>query len=371
MKIDLRKDTGILGSRKFLNSISGEQELSGDEQIIETLRKRHAHDDDEPDHEKDPKEASPSKEGTETSKGNLWQLVVVLIIVLFLGGTYLNTKDLLAPRVDIVKGYWMEKFGFYPEAEVDSEYIYFDTLYVNDILSDELFDELMPVTEDIAALADSIATLPPESLVLDYKPENDTMETEPYLQVSETPIHLSDDDIKIINNRSLLLMLTEMIGVFPEDIGQAHLFLKRDALRMTAPRSDSWVPKMQSTMDKFVLGSFDESYGNGNIKISSKYEIIMNAEQDFEAQLLDEMRLLDVLAHPFNDYLEQIIIDLSQGVEDNPAKFIFSGTTQEMQYVLSSWSETRSNYLLRSVDINFENKKLRLTFDVLFFKYNP
>ena len=373
MKIDLRKDRGILGSRKFMNSRSHEQELSEDELIIETLRKRHSAGDDEPEVENESKATiSIVATSQKKSKRSLWPGIVVLIIVLVLSSYYMNTRHLLYPAVDIVKEYWMDKLGLYPEAELDThQTVYYDTLYVDDVLSDELFDELMPVTEDIAALADSIATLAPESLAVGYLLGSDTADTaQGYLPVAQLPISLSDDDIKLINNRSLLLMLTEMIGVYPEDIGEAHLFIKRDALRMTAPRAGAWVTKMQAILDKFVLGSFNDSYQDGITKISSKFEIIMNAEQEFEAQLLDEMRLLDVLAHPFNDYLEQITIDLSRGVDDNPAKFRFAGTTQEMQYILSSWSETRSNYLLRSVDIQFENKQLKLTFDVLFFTYN-
>jgi len=45
----------------------------------------------------------------------------------------------------------------------------------------------------------------------------------------------------------------------------------------------------------------------------------MNAEQGFQAQVLDGIRLLDILANPFSDYLNEIVIDISRDVNDNPA----------------------------------------------------
>ena len=106
--------------------------------------------------------------------------------------------------------------------------------------------------------------------------------------------------------------------------------------------------------------------------MDSKYEIIMTADPNFQAHVLDGIRLLDVLANPFSDYLVEILIDLSEGVDDNPAIFTFTGKNREIQYILSSWAESRSNFLLRSIDIKFqsENKSL-LTFDVIFFNYTP
>ncbi len=375
MKIDLRKDRGILGSSKFFVAKSGAPEKSDDELIIETLRRRHSGGSDEPQVEQVQNEPTePQKTALKSNRNPLRELILLLLMLSSIA-YYLNDKSLLIPSIDVVKGYWMDVVGITPDEAVDldyPDYSTYDTLDVEGIMTDEMFEQLMPVTEDIAALADSLGSLAPESLFVDTLSLPGTMDTIPdYLAVAENPIMLSDDDLTIINNRSLLLMLTEMIGVIPEDIGDAHLFLKRDALRMTAPQGDVWVTQMKSILDKFVLGSFTEDYSAGNIKISSKFEIIMNAEQDFEAQVMDEMRLLDVLAHPFNDYLQQIIIDLARGVDDNPAKFTFAGSPQEMQYILFSWAETRSNYLLRSVDIIFENNQLNLTFEVIFFNYTP
>ena len=122
---------------------------------------------------------------------------------------------------------------------------------------------------------------------------------------------------------------------------------------------------------RFVLGDFNAVDKNGSVLVSSKFEIIMNAEQDFHAQVLDGIRLLDVLANPFADYLNEIVIDIENDVNDNPATFKFTGSKQEIQYILSSWAETRSNFLLKSVDLKFQETDILLTFDVLFFNYRP
>jgi hypothetical protein len=140
-------------------------------------------------------------------------------------------------------------------------------------------------------------------------------------------------------------------------------------LTISAPRGGKWVENTKKILDKFVFGSFNEDYSSGKGRVSSKFEIIMAAEPDFVAQDLDALRLLDVLAHPFNDYLEQIVVDLSRGVNDNPARFSYSGTTREIQYVLSSWAESRVNMRIISADIRIKGNKVFITLDVEFFDY--
>ncbi len=375
MKIDLRNDRGILGSVKFVASKGEQPELSEDELIVETMRRRHTGTtpgaeetlQDSPNSSKpSKKKATPKKESESHIVRQLFLFILLLAVIAY----YMYDRGILYSSIDMAKNYVFEKIGLEIEQEVEPEIFPIDTV-TKGILSEDLFNELMPVTDDIAALADSIAALPPETLFVDsgnqYYSE---YVSEDYLPISEEAIELSDDDIKIINNRSLLLMITDIVQNYPTEYGNGHLFLKRDGLTITAPRGGEWVSQMKATLDQFVLGSFDEDYSEGKAKVSSKFEIIMNAEQDFEAQILDEMRLLDVLAHPFNDYLKQIIIDLPRGTDDNPAKFMFSGTAQEIQYILSSWAETRCNFLLRSVDVDFEGDELTLTFGVIFFNYS-
>jgi hypothetical protein len=260
----------------------------------------------------------------------------------------------------------------FDEIEQYDEYFSGDTLVVDDVLPDELFNELMPVTPDIAALADSIASAKPESLYVQLPGGRDTVIVyQEFTQVAEEVNELTDDDIAIINNRSLLIMVTEMISNFPADYESGHLFLKRDALTISAARGGDWVGEMQTILDKFVQGSFVEDYSTGTAKVSSKFELIMNAEQDFEGQSFDAMRLLDILANPYSDYLNEIVIDLARDTDDNPAEFTFSGSAQEMQFILSSWAESRSNYLIKSIDIDFQGEELFLKFGVTFFNYTP
>lgn len=370
MKIDLLKDRGLLAKAHFVVTKQIEPALSEDEQIAETLRKRHTVVHPETEQATEDIVVDTPVESVKAPENNLLRQLVLLVILLAVTAYYLHDRGVLMPYVDVVKGYWVSVTGS-PSEQTESMDL-LEGSESDDLMSDDLFNQLMPVTDDLAALADSIATIPPESLYVVQ--ELDTVQTntaQEYLPVADEPIQLSDDDIIIINNRSMLLMVTELIGDIPDDIGTAHLFLKRDALTFTAIQGGDWVAAMKSTLDKFVLGSFDENYSTGNARISSKYEIIINAEQDFQPQILDEMRLLDVLAHPFNDYLQQIILDLPRGVNDNPAKFTFAGNFQEMQYVLSSWAETRTNFLLRSIDLEFQKNRLILSFDVIFFNYIP
>jgi len=373
VKIDLLKDRGVLAPITFSASLKVEKELSEDELIAETLRRRHM----VPKSEKDTETAQISQETAhakkEKSTSSIGWLVFLLIIVLAGSAYYLNQNDLLKPAVDIVKYYWMDTLGIERAVEIDTTIDENDFNFAEEpILSEEQFNQLMPVTDDIAALADSIAAVPVDSLIVrpvEMEQVDDT--STDYIPVSETPVYLSDDDILIINNRSLLLMVSEILDNIPDNSMTAHLFLKRDALRMTAPTGGEWVDQVRKTMDRFVLGSFNSTEKEGKVHISSKFEIIMNAEQEFQAQVLDGLRLLDVLANPFSDYLVEIVIDLTRGVDDNPATFTFVGSKQEIQYIISSWAETRSNFLLRSVDLKFQVDKILLSFDVLFFNYTP
>lgn len=387
MKIDLRKDRGILAPNKFLADESSFPELSEDELIAETMRRRHSSHKPEPNMDDGLEtEAVATKDKSKTRKKKadshrkpLREFILVIFMLSALA-YYMHDKGILFSSLETVKYYVFELVGIDPvlpvqeddDIELYDEYFSGDTLVVDEILPDEIFNELMPVTADIAALADSIAAAKPESLYVQLPGGRDTVIVyQEYTQIAEEVIELTDDDIAIINNRSLLIMVTDMISSFPPDYESGHLFLKRDAITISAPRGGEWVGEMQNTLDKFVQGSFVEDYSTGTAKVSSKFELIMNAEQDFEGQSFDAMRLLDILANPYSDYLNEIVIDLARDIDDNPAEFTFSGSAQEMQFILSSWAESRSNYLIRSIDIDFQGEELILKFGVTFFNYTP
>jgi len=387
VKIDLRKDRGLLDSKKFLADESASHQLSEDELIAETMRRRRTSLKTEaPETEKiapaveAPKPESEAPKKKKESNRNPLRELILLILMLAVTVYYLNDKGMLYSSIYMVEEMVYDLLGIDPVLPVDDDFDldqydqYFsgDSLVLDDVLPDEVFNELMPMTEDIAALADSIASAKPESLYVKLPGGRDTVIVyEEFTQVSEELVTLSDDDIAIINNRSLLLMVTDMINNFPTEYGSGHLYLKRDSFSMDAPRGGQWVEEMRSTLDKFVLGSFDEDYSTGTAKISSKFEIIMNAETDFQGQAFDAMRLLDILANPFFDYLDEVVVDPARGIDDNPAQLIFSGSAREIQYILSSWSESRSNYLIQSIDIQDLGEQLKLTIGVLFFNYQP
>ena len=378
MKIDLRKDRGILGSQKFLAEVSTGPELSEDDLLVETMRRRHTALTSEADAPKVESPEKPTEESKPTSKSNRNVLRPLLLFILMLATAayYMYDKGILFSSIDMAKDYVFELVGVdTPEPQIEGD-VYYQSIekQPSNVMPEDLFNQLMPVTDDIAALADSIASISPESLYVDVQDEHpDTVIylDQEYTPVPEEPIKLSDDDIIIINNRSLLLMITEIIGNYPSESGKAHLFLKRDGLTFSAPRGGEWVAIMKNSLDKFVLGSFNEDYSSGSFKISSKFEIIMNAEQEFQPQEFDAYRLLDILANPFADYLTQIVIDIPRGTDDNPAQISFAGSTPEIQYILSSWAESRSNYLIRSIDIDFDGDALALTIGVIFFNYTP
>ena len=378
MKIDLRKDRGLLGSVKFQATSSPNEELSEDEQIAETMRRRRSaklskHTDEPIDPELSNEPASTER--TPQSKKNVKRIslreLLIFIVMLASFTYYLYDKGELFSSIDKAKSYVMNLVGMPIVASNDLD-VAEDTLDPDGILPESLFNALMPVTSHIAALADSIAKLNDEALFVDSKDSSDSSEYDyVYIPVIEKQVILSDDDLSIINNRSLLLLVTELIDVYPAESGAGHLFLKRDALKLTAPRRGEWVGQVKSTLDKFVSGSFIEDYSSGKAVLTSKFELILYTEQDFQPQILSALKLLDVLAHPFNDYLKQIIIDLPRGVDENPAKFTFAGSIQEIQYILSSWAESRNNIRLTSIDIDFQGDELTLTIGAIFFTYKP
>lgn len=378
MKIDLRKDRGILSSSSFQansNVPDNDFDLSEEERIAQVMRRRLSsaavsQDDEDAELDSDfqperTKQSKTKSKARSSSKRNPVREFILLILLILTTLYYLYDKGLLQPYSTMVVSYWKQILGIEQvQPATDSQIV------EDGVLPDDIFNALMPVTEDLAALADSIEettlaaalTQGDDSLFVD-----DTANT--YTEISETPIALSDQDIIILNNRSLLLMLIDLVGMIPEDLGETNLFLKRDALTISAPRGGKWVENTKKILDKFVFGSFNEDYSSGKGRVSSKFEIIMAAEPDFVAQDLDALRLLDVLAHPFNDYLEQIVVDLSRGVNDNPARFSYSGTTREIQYVLSSWAESRVNMRIISADIRIKGNKVFITLDVEFFDY--
>lgn len=388
MKIDLKRDKGILEPRKFLAEDAVGSQLSEEELIAETLRRRHSSQKTESDGDETPevpkeKKAKSSQKKKSSSRKPLRELFL-FILMLAVIAFYLNRKGILYSSIDIVKDYYYELLGIHPELpatqdDLDQYDEYFsgdslilDTPATEEVLSEDLFNELMPLTPELAALKDSIESMKPESLYVQLPDGRDTAIAYQEMSViEEDVIDLSDDDINIINNRSLLLMITEMITSFPVEYGSGHIFLKRDALTMTAPRGGEWVPEMQSILDKFVQGSFIEDYSTGTAKITSKFEIVMNAERDFVGQSFDAMRLLDILANPFADYLNEIIIDPALETNDNPVQISFSGSMQQIQYILSSWAESRSNYLVQGIDIDFQRETLHMQIGVTFFNYTP
>lgn len=387
MKIDLRIDRGIIELKKFLADESTVHHLSEDELIAETMRRRRTSLKPESESAENttaaveaPKaESKPPKKKKKSNRNPLRELIL-LILMLAVTFYYLNDKGMLYSSIYMVEDMVYDILGMDPVLPIEDDFDrgqydqYFsgDSLVLDDVLPDEVFNELMPMTDDIAALADSIATIKPESLYVKLPGGRDTVIVyEEFTQVSEDVVSLTDDDISIINNRSLLLMVTDMINNFPIEYGSAHLYLKRDAFSMSAPRGGQWVESMKTSLDKFVLGSFNEDYSTGTANISSKFEIIMNAETDFQGQTFDAMRLLDILANPFYDYLDEVVIDPARETNDNPVQFMFSGTSQEIQYILSSWSESRSNYLIDSIDIEAKGENLKLTVGVTFFNYSP
>jgi len=368
VKIDLRKDLGMLDSIKFAASEAAESEMTEDERIAETMHKRQTHVESVGRTETQTKSVGEELKSDRKPVREFFLLITVLAVAVY----YFMNTGIHKPWYDIISNYWLDVFGLAKEEIIPMPSYEEEINELEKLLSNEAFDSLMPMTDDIAALADSMDffgsdSIFAETLYVKYKISDTLMN---FLPVADDPIQLSDDDLKIINNRSLLLMLIEFIDVFPPEHGSGNIFLKRDALSITAPSGGVWVQFVKTALDKFVLGSFDENYSSGNIRMTSKFEIIMNAEKDFQAQVLDEMGLLDALAHPFNEYLEQIIIDLSKGVNDNPAQFMFAGSPRQIQYILSSWAETRSNILLRSAEVEYQGQDLILTLDILFFNYS-
>lgn len=375
MKIDLRKSKGILEPLPF--TVSGEAPVSAasdDEIIIETLKKRHGDVGSEPESDKEKSEQVQARK-----ERSAIPILLIILILTVAGGSYmLDTIGVLRPGVQVIENYWRSMLGL-PVVQVTEQirddYIPEYAIRDKQILSEDEFLKLMPVTEDLAALADSLAAIPDDSLVAyvyeDDEQSEDTSRNDSITITIENLPPLSDDDIIILNNRSLMLLLIELVQNYPEDLLDGHLFLKRDALRLSAPTGGNWVDSMQVVMDKFVLGSYKADYSSGKVEITSKFSLIMARERDFQANILDGLRMLDVLANPYSDYLTEIAIDLSKGVDNNPAEITFTGSAQEMQYILTAWAESRTNFLLRSIDIKFRGSESLLSFDILLFDYQP
>ncbi|MCF7807862.1 MAG: hypothetical protein K9N38_05005 [Candidatus Marinimicrobia bacterium] len=378
MKIDLRKDRGILEAQIFSGtgvSDSAPETTSDDELIIETLKRRHG--DSGTDGKTETEKAV--KKQAKKERNAIPILLIILILTVAGGGYMLNTIGVLKPGLNVIENYWRDVLGLplvhEPEYIEDADILPLETLEES-LMTEDQFNELMPLTDELAALADSLAAIPEDSLAVDSY--LDTQAVSPVKARSDaitTPAQnlrpLSEDDMIILNNRSLMLLVTEIVQNYPDDMLDGHLYIKRDALNLSAPRGGAWVDSLQTIMDKFVLGSFKADYSSGKVQISSKFSLIMAREPNFQANVLDGIRMLDVLANPFSDYLEEIVIDLSKGVDNNPATFTFKGSSQEMQYILSAWTESRTNLLLRSIDIKFRGENSILTFDVIFFDYRP
>lgn len=361
MKIDLRRDKGLLKQEAFQSLQNEASSVSEDDLVIETLKKRHSS------HTETPAPAT-KKPDVKPANKHLFRQIILMVLMIASAAYYLHDRQLLQPMLQTAKETVYPLIGLADKLEVIEE----DDVYDSDsLMSDDLFEALMPVTEDIAALADSLAALPDDSSVfapLDSVGLYDSAYTP--VDIPSEPIHLTEQDIQILNNRSLQLMAVELLSILPQDLSATRLEIKRDALTLRTQQDGDWVDSLKNVVNQFVIGNFSTEGENSERVLKNKYEIVLKAERDFEPVLLDELGLLDVLAHPFDKFLDEILIDLSAETHDNPAIFTFTGSSQIIQFILSSWSKTPCNYLLRSLDIQFQGDSLKVTIDVIFFNYH-
>ncbi len=397
MRIDLAQDRGLIPESIFESLLvevneettpAAEPELSEDERIAATLARRHAQvahhqttdtdaidESDEPEHP-----VSQSEPGKKSSRGTILFLVLVLIVAAWV----FNRNGMLRQGWTWSRMQVERLLG--EDAPVQPEPTEPRTVQPIVVLSDDQFNLLMPMPPEIRAMADSLAISggqdlqagPAENLAeAGNQSDEDTIQLsetvdlvdrlEPQTEPPPAPdLNLSDLDVDILGNHSLLLLLQKVCEEFSGSTDLKRVVLSRTTMEINGPRIPSHQKALDAIFTEFTMGTLDASGQDG---IGGSFELVIPPVKVFAVDSRDALGILDLLANPFEQQLDRIILDVAAGVDQNPAKFEFHGTLLGLSDILGKWSRHTLNYLLQSATLQRGQAGYELTLELQLIQY--
>jgi len=261
-------------------------------------------------------------------------------------------------------------------------------------LSDDDFNELMPLTPDIIALRDSLARLglnvasteaverqhdslqatPVEDTIAlsetvrlaDHSQTAPTTEPEP----QEPALDLSDLDVEILHNHSLELMMVRLMREMPTRAGITRLDLDREGMQLRVENPGLSKPVVEAILAEFTLGKLSSPPAGSAGEFSSTFDLVLPPVRHFRVDRRGSAEaILDLLVHPFYANLTRIVADLEQGLNNNPIRIEMNGQLAELADILAVWSEYTLNYILVDARLEAKGSSYSLTLNVRLIPY--
>lgn len=271
----------------------------------------------------------------------------------------------------------------------------------SDYLSEEEFNALMPVTESIAALKDSISQLDMTAAsetqenvaetVADQtdtedqqKPESEMAEitdpksevekpveeerAEPVIQRAQpTPgINLSDQDVQLLNNHAMLLVMKNALSKSSIRNEASRIFISRSSIEITARESSArMMAELEPTIEELAIADIKVS----DRTVSSSLEYILQPVSEFNVDDRDLLGVFDLLLHPYDTELKEINLDVDQGLQNNPARIVFQSNATRIDRILGGWAQVNTNYLLQDLELVKQGSLYTLTINIRLIQY--
>ncbi len=414
MRIDLLNEKGLLKSTPFVKTeaapLAEVSTQTEDERIAETLARRHKSIAKESALPEEPEPGTEDAEGSEETPLQVPKpaekaktrtrdpaLVAIIIFVAIAAFTYfVYGNGYLDPLIRWTNA----KIGISlptarplhkPVAIIEQTEIE-PVVKPPTTLSEQEFNALMPVTESIAALKDSLqqvstgeidtAVTTSQSIemaaeVVDTSAEAIEVEiTEAITEPDPEPvpeqipvqpsIELSDQDVELLHNQSLLLLLDRSLD-FPLVAENINSFkISRNSLEILTEEGEAVHAAIADVLQEFAMGELNISGGY----LTSPIELVMRPVSSFMVDQRDLLGVFDVLAHPYDAYLVSINTDMEKGLRDNPATLVFQGSASNMKRILAGWSTANVNYILEDIELNKQDNTFTLTLNIRLIQYN-
>jgi len=192
--------------------------------------------------------------------------------------------------------------------------------------------------------------------------------SEPAKPVDQRPtLSLSGLDLEILKNHSLLLMLSRVGGALTDGAVVESIALDRESLTIKGSGLARRSEQVRAAMNEFSMA---KSSTSNDQRIAGSFELIIPPVYEFSVDVRDALGILDVIAHPFEDQLNQIVFDLEGGVANNPMRLEFSGSLTTLSNVLERWSDVTLNYILENATLNRQGNRFFLTINIRLIPYS-
>lgn len=217
------------------------------------------------------------------------------------------------------------------------------------------------------AVAAAETTMEPEIAAPEIGQPTARIDTQLVVRRAYTPIE--KDFIANQNMAGLASQIMEIVGVGNSDsrlsLDRHQFTLETNSLTPAAREAILGILSDVSTGD-----AVNNAIQNGRITLSSDYDSQKNLPAYFELTSGDVYHNLDGLVGQFEKYLNQIVIDVAKGVDNNPAQIIFVGNRWIIHSILQAWIGFQSNYILEKLVIQQQTDGIKMIADIKLIQFD-